>query len=65
MRRKRVPWPGSAASKSANHYLQLCGHVSLLAPPLSSGGCKGWAGPAPPQAMHTRIHSQILAGQAL
>lgn len=39
-RRKRVPWPGSAASKSASRYLRLCSHVSLPAPSLSSDGHK-------------------------
>lgn len=38
MRRKRVPWPGSAASRSASRCLPLRAHASLLAGPLSSGG---------------------------
>lgn len=38
MRRRRVPWPGSAASRSVSLCLPLRARDSLPARPLSSGG---------------------------
>lgn len=43
MRRRRVPWPGSAASRSASHCLPLRARAWLQATP-SSGGCAPAAG---------------------
>lgn len=38
MRRRRVPWPGSAASRSVSRCLPLRARDSLPVRPLSSGG---------------------------
>lgn len=44
MRRRRVPWPGSAASRSASHCPPLRARAYPWATPPSSGGSPGSPG---------------------